>query len=104
MRKNVKSLSLIRRGPDYKKRNVWVAEFEIKKRATYNDVLDFLKANNIPESLYGVRISATSTEIWGGLVVPKHIVKFFREIGGSIVFSFDCDLKRSGIGRLPVGN
>lgn len=66
------------------------AEFTLKDKQSYNDLIRFLKVNKINKSSYGIWISLITNEDTGGIHVPEYVLKLYEKTGGNLDFTFTC--------------
>jgi hypothetical protein len=66
------------------------AQFTLRQKQRYDDLVRFLKVNKIKKSSYGIWISLITNDDTGGMHVPDYVVKLYEKTGGNLDFTFTC--------------
>jgi hypothetical protein len=70
------------------KTNDYVASIKLTQETNLDKITDFIKSTAIPESNFGIWVSLFSNNDHDGVSVPLLVLNIYKQIGGSIDFSF----------------
>lgn len=71
-------------------KNRWVIALELDFRSNYDSLCDFVLAEALPASCYGIWVSLETDRDNDGIHVPENILDLYKKIGGNFDFSFVC--------------